>query len=64
MNSIEILTVEFAVISFLNSFFDPEIQMPVSCVHYGLLESEAKNLKWSLIFDVVDEIFILLPKVV
>lgn len=36
----------------------------MQCVHFDLLERQANNVKRSLIFDVVDGIFISVPKVV
>lgn len=64
VRSLEVLTVGVCAYRLLKLSFDPEIHMPMQCVHFDLLERQANTLKRSLIFDVVDEIFISVPKVV
>lgn len=64
VRSLEVSTVGACAYKLLKLSFDPEIYMPMQRVHIDLLERQANNLKRSLIFDVVDEIFISVPKVV
>lgn len=64
MRSLEVSAVGVCAYKLLKLGFDPEIHMPVQCVHFDLLERRANTLKRSLIFDVVDEVFISVPKVV
>lgn len=62
--SLEVSTLRVCAYKFLKLSFDPEIHMPMQCVHFDLLERERNTPKRSLIFDVVDKIFISVPKVV